>query len=290
METRPTHNDGGQYQEWSAQSDATQQQQWPGQQPETTQQQVHPYVQQYTVLSTRDKLFGSHSLDGNRAKLIQDTYLLLAVGVFSAMVGGWIGHQSEAVLNFFFGNGIWPWLLMMVLLNAIPAMAMWVAENNPRLAAPALALDGFVAGIALSPLLFLAMVVSAATGTEGGPNLVQTALVITGGVFAAITGYIYMSGKTFSAPRALMTGIFATLVIAIPVNFLWLQSGLVGMLITAAIGVFGAVILVHTTSQVLHDPEFNSPAYGALSLFAGLFNLFQAVLHFLLMFAGGGRD
>ena len=51
----------------------------------------------------------------------------------------------------------------------------------------------------------------------------------------------------------------------------------------ASVGVF---ILVNATSQVLNNPEYDEPTMGALMLFAGLFNVFVAILHILLAFTG----
>jgi FtsH-binding integral membrane protein len=58
------------------------------------------------------------------------------------------------------------------------------------------------------------------------------------------------------------------------------------MLISGAIGIFGVFILVNTTSQVLNNPEYDEPTMGALMLFAGLFNVFVAIIHLLLIFTG----
>lgn len=45
---------------------------------------------------------------------------------------------------------------------------------------------------------------------------------------------------------------------------------------------FGVLNLVYTTSNILHNPEADSPIAGALMLFAGLFNVFVAALDILL--------
>jgi FtsH-binding integral membrane protein len=39
---------------------------------------------------------------------------------------------------------------------------------------------------------------------------------------------------------------------------------------------------VYATSEVLHNPDADSPIPGALILFAGLFNVFVAILNILL--------
>ncbi|MEZ5361845.1 MAG: hypothetical protein R2748_05725 [Bryobacterales bacterium] len=86
-----------------------------------------------------------------------------------------------------------------------------------------------------------------------------------------------------------MTGIFISLIGAVILNG-FLNLGWLGMAISAGIGVMGVMILVYATSEVLHNPDADSPIPGALMLFAGLFNVFVAALNILLRLAGGGRD
>jgi FtsH-binding integral membrane protein len=63
---------------------------------------------------------------------------------------------------------------------------------------------------------------------------------------------------------------------------MFLNIGFLGILIAAGIGIFGVFILVYATSDVLNNPDADSPIPGALTLFAGLFNVFVAVLNILL--------
>ena len=90
--------------------------------------------------------------------------------------------------------------------------------------------------------------------------------------------------KTFSAPRGLMTGVIFSLIGTIILNG-FLQIGVFGLLIAVGIGIFGVFILIYATSEVLNNPEADSPIPGALMLFAGLFNIFVAAIN-LLLFAG----
>ena len=223
----------------------------------------------------------------DRTQAIQETYRLLAVAVFTGMVGGWLGSRSTEVVKFFFS---WPGIIVaMLALNVIPRMTVNVARNNPRLGVPYLAAFGFVAGLILSPLIFVAMLVSG-TGSET-PNLVQAALVITATIFMGISGYVYKSGTRFQTGQAYMAVAFWAILAAIVVN-MWLlpASGALGIAISIAIGLFGGVSLVMSTAAILNDPEFRDPVVGALSIFAGLFNIFQSVLHLLLALSGGRRD
>ena len=100
-------------------------------------------------------------------------------------------------------------------------------------------------------------------------------------VFLSITAFVMFSKRTFSAPRGLMLGIFISITAAILLNA-FLNIGFLGMLIAAGIGIMGVCILVYATSDVLNNPEADSPIPGALILFAGLFNVFVSILNLLL--------
>jgi modulator of FtsH protease len=225
-----------------------------------------------------EKLSSTTRLSREQAAVIKQTYLLFGVSVFCAMIGGYIGGTSETLARFF--SGWIGWIIAIVALNAIPYIAM-AARHNPLLGTGALVFNGFFSGIVLSPLLWVASNVN--------PTLIVAALAITGIVFLAITGYIFFTGFSFSAPRGLMIGMFFAITGAILLNS-FLNIGPLGILISAGIGIMGVVSLVSSTSGVLNSPDADSPIPGALALFAGVFNIFVAVLNILLRLIGGGRD
>ncbi len=214
-----------------------------------------------------------------RTEIIRETYRLLAIGVFSAMAAAWLACRSIAVVKFMASP--LGWMLAMFGLNFVPTIAMRAARNSSRNTALVLAADGAFSGLCLSPLVFLAMRISG-IGTEA-PNLVQGALVITAVVFLGISAYVYQSGANFSYLKGACTGLFWSLLVAIPVNAYMLGSGGFGhMAILLGIGALGTMQLLWATSTVLRDPDFDEPGYGALALFAGLFNLFQVILSLLI--------
>jgi FtsH-binding integral membrane protein len=225
-----------------------------------------------------DNLTSTTSLSVQGAAVIKQTYVLFGLAVFSALAGGYVGGTSETMARLF--SGWLGWILAIVLLNAVPRIAIAV-RHNPVLGISALVLDGFVSGIAISPLLFFARMVA--------PDLVLAALAITAFVFIGVTGYVMVSGRTFSAPRGLMVGLFFSIMGATLLNA-FLNIGVLGLLISFAIGMFGVCILVYATSDVLHTPDADSPIPGALMLFAGVFNVFVATLNILLRLFGGRRD
>lgn len=235
---------------------------------------MNGYQQQPSAL---ERLTGTIDLTGPQAVVIRQTYLLFGVAVFCAIAGGYIGATSETLVRFF-SSGI-GWIVAMILLNVVPWIAI-SARNNPVLGVTALVADGFLAGIAISPLLWLASMVN--------PSLILVAFAVSACVFLGVTGYVMMSGRTFSAPRGLMAGLFLS-VIGIMILNSFMHIGALGIVISLGIGVLGVCALVYSTSGVLRSSAGDSPIPGALSLFAGMFNVFVATLNILLRVLGGGR-
>jgi modulator of FtsH protease len=228
--------------------------------------------------SVWDKLSGTTPLSVQGAAVIRQTYILFGLSVFSAIAGGYIGATSETLAHFF--QGWIGWIVALVLLNAVPRIAIAV-RHNPILGTTALVGDGFLSGIALSPILWFARTIA--------PDLILAALGITAFVFIGITLYVMTTKREFSAPRGLMIGIFFSLIGVMILNT-FLHIGFLGMLISVGIGVLGVCTIVFSTSTVLRSPDADSPIPGALMLFAGVFNVFVATLNILLRVFSGSRD
>jgi modulator of FtsH protease len=227
--------------------------------------------------SAWDNLSGTTALTAQTATVVKQTYLLFGLAVFSAMAGGYVGATSETLARFF---STWVgWIAALLLLNLVPRIAISVRHNH-QLGVAALVFDGFISGIALSPLLWVARLYA--------PILILVALFITGFVFVGITLYVMGSRRTFSAPRGLLTGIFFSVIGAIILNG-FLHIGFAGILIAIGIGALGVFTLVYATSNVLRSSDIDSPIPGALMLFASVFNIFVATLNILLRVLGGGR-
>ena len=228
--------------------------------------------------SVWDKLSGSTPLTLRGAAVIKQTYLLFGLSVFSAIAGGYVGATSELAVRFF---SSWiGWIAALLLLNVVPRVAIAV-RNNHQLGVAVLVADGFVSGLALSPILWYA--------GRMAPSLIFMALGITAFVFIGITLYVMTTSREFSAPRGLMTGIFFSLIGAMVLNG-FLHIGFLGILVAVGIGALGVFTIVYSTSAVLHSPDADSPIPGALMLFAGVFNVFVATLNILLRVMGGSRD
>jgi FtsH-binding integral membrane protein len=235
---------------------------------------MYEYQQEPSALQ---KLTGTIELTAGQAAVIKQTYVLLGVSVFCALAGGYIGATSETLARLF--SGWTGWICTMLILNLVPRVAI-ACRNNPVLGVTALVADGFLSGLALAPILWLARMVN--------PQLILLALAVTAFVFIGVTGYVMISGRSFSAPKGLMAGMFfATIAVAVLNGFL--QIGVLGILLSLGVGAMGVCILVYSTSSVLRSADSTSPIPGALSLFAGIFNIFVATLSIALRLMGGGR-
>ena len=222
-------------------------------------------------LSASAKLFGTTTLDERQAAVARKTYALLGLSLAGAVAGGYIGSQSLELVQLF--RHPIGWILALVLINVVPRIALWASNQRPAVALTMLALDGFLSGLVLAPPLYIA--------AHFVPGVLPAALGVTLSVFVAVTGYMMVARRRFSAPVGLMTGLTVSILAAIVLNMLFPISGL-GLLIAIAVGALGVFMLVYATSDVLNNPDFDNPVAGALMLFAGLFNIFVSVLSILL--------
>jgi FtsH-binding integral membrane protein len=219
-----------------------------------------------------------------RTEMIQETYRLLAVAVFFAMASCWFASRTLPLIQFLVSTpGL---ILSLFAINAVPQIARRMLGSDSRTGTIVLALDGLLSGIALAPLVFLALLVSGVG--EDAPNLVQSALVITAFAFLGITAYVHKSGARFNWGGGLFSGLFFTAMGLLAVNLFFPGMSFLSMVLLGVVGIMGVVQILYGTSAVLNDPDFNDPISGALILFAGIFNLFQVVLNLLLSF--GRRD
>src|SRR3984957_4617108 len=227
--------------------------------------------------SVFDRMSATTVLTASQAAVIKQTYALFGIAVVAAIVGGYVGATTEVIVRFF---SSWVgWIVAMIGLNAVPRIAM-SARGNSGLGTLALVADGFFAGLCLAPLLWFASLKA--------PVMILAALGITAIVFFAITGDVFISGRTFSAPRGLMVGLFFSVIGAVILNS-FMQIGFVGVLIAVGIGAIGVNALVTSTSAILQSGDADSAIPGALALFAGVFNVFVATLNILLRLFGGDR-
>lgn len=227
------------------------------------------------MMTATDKILGSMPLTARQAALAKRTYALLGLSALAAVGGGYVGTTTPALVRFL--SSLLGFLVAFVVINLTPRLALRAAKAPPLLGLGALLLDGFVSGLVLAPILFIA--------AHKSPAILTASALVTGAVFLGVTSYLLVARRRFSAPVSLMTGLFFGATAAISMN-LFLHLPILSTMIALAVGVLGVLMLVFATSEVLSSPDFDSPVQGSLMLFAALFNIFVAVLNLLLRLSG----
>lgn len=237
-------------------------------------------------ITATDKLFGESTISEQQGAMAKKTYLLLFLSVFMAVLGGGMGMSSEAFLSVAVSRP--GFLVAFLVINLVPYIALWASKKNTTIATLFLGLDGFLSGLALSPILYIAKVAAQCGGLSdltncsgNGSTYILAALAITLASFVVVTLFVWFSKQRFVASKAVMFGLFVVIVLGIGINLV-LQTTLLATIISIAIGIYGLLSLVYATSTILNDPDYNNPVYGALFMFAALFNIFVAALRLIL--------
>ncbi len=124
------------------------------------------------------------------------------------------------------------------------------------------------------PLLYVAMFYA------GDPNLLYKALVVTLGLFTALTAVVFFSGKDFSFLRTaiMVGGIVALCIIGAGIVF-GFDLGLVfmgGMILLASASI------LYQTSNIMHKYDSSQYVVASLGLFASFMLLLWYVISFFL--------
>lgn len=145
------------------------------------------------------------------------------------------------------------------------------------------ALTGFM-GVTLGPILNYYLV-----AVHNGPQLVATALGMTGGIFLLLSGYVLTTRRDFSFMGGmLMVGILVAFLSALGL----VVASMFGMEVSGAmLGISALFVLLmcglilYQTSAIIHGGETNY-IMATVTLYVSLYNLFTSLLHLLAAFGG----
>ena len=216
----------------------------------------------------------SGSGTGN-ARVLRNTYALLALSMIPTVLGAWIGLATG--LSTALGGGLGLVVLMVGAFGLI-----WAIEKNRNSAAAVPLLLGFTffMGLMLSRLLGLVL------GMANGTGLVMMAFAGTATVFFGMAALSSIVKRDLSAMgKWLFIG--AVMVAVAGIANLFIQSG--ALMITMSvlgIGIFSAFVL-HDLKRVQDGLETNY-VIATLGVYLSLYNVFQNLLVLLGVF--GGRD
>jgi modulator of FtsH protease len=215
------------------------------------------------------------SSDGQRNKVMRNTYWLLALSMLPTVLGAWIGVQTGITASLSGGLG-----LIVFLGGAFGFMFAIQKTKDSAAGVPVLLGFTFFMGLMLSRLIGMVL------GLGNGASLIMVAFAGTGAIFFGMASLSSIIKRDLSAMgKWLFIGAVMILVAGIA-NF-FIQSGpLMITLMVMAIGVFSAFIL-HDLKRVKDGLETNYIT-ATLGVYLSVYNVFQSLLALFGIF--GGED
>jgi len=217
-----------------------------------------------------------------RADFIRRTYLHLLGAVLAFAVIDFAIFQLvnvPAVVSSIVGE---PWIAL-VLLGVFLLVAFgaepW-ARSTRSIAQQYVALGAYVV---IEAIIFVPLLYVASQSEYGGVGVIPLAAMLTGGVFAALTMVVFISGADFSFLKGILAvGMVSAIGLIIASAIMGFTLGL-GF--TAAMIALAGGFIVYDTSNVLHRYRTDQHVAASLALFASVALLFWYMIRLLLLLA-----
>ena len=220
--------------------------------------------------------YGSVISQGERNRVLRNTYWLLALSLLPTVLGAWLGVATGITQSLSGGLG-----LIVFLGGAFAFIFAIEKTKNSAAGVPVLLAFTFFMGLMLSRLIAMVL------GFKNGPELIMTAFGGTAGVFFVMASLSTVIKRDLSGMgKWLFVGALAIMVGGIVNVFV---GSTVGMMVISvmAIGIFSAYML-YDLKQIVDGGETNYIS-ATLALYLDVINVFQSLLA-LLGIMGGERD
>ena len=209
-------------------------------------------------------------------KVLRNTYMLLAITMLPTIVGAFVGAMFPLMAVM----GMWS---LAVFFAAVIAMQVVVFKNRNSAAGVAwlLALT-FVMGYFLGPFVGYAL-----GSYSNGFQLVGMAIGGTAVIFFTLAGYATVTKRDFSSLstiKALGIGVVMMVVVSL-FNLAFLQMPILALAVSSMFIVISSGLILFTINRVVRGGEDNY-LLVTMAIYIQLFNLFQSLLHLLMVFAG----
>lgn len=216
---------------------------------------------------------GAGALPAERAKVLRNTYILLALTMVPTVVGAFIGMATAGIV---FKH---PIVTSLVMLAGVVGLQFAIAANrNSGLGVALLLGMTFLLGWWLGPILNVAL------SLRNGPQLVGLAAAGTGGILLAMSAIATTTKRDFSfMGKFLFVGMIVLLVAALANMFLQIPALM--LTISALVIVVFSLFLLHDVSRIVNGGETNY-IMAATGVYMSLFNIFVNLLNLLMAFAG----
>jgi len=197
-------------------------------------------------------------------KVLRNTYGLLAMtllfSAFTASAAVALGVQQLNILVFFIGAYGLMFLVHKTANSALGLLATF-------------AFTGFM-GFTLGPIL------SAYLTLSNGPQLIMTALGMTGLTFFGLSAVALITRKDFSfLANFLMAG--AIVLILAMVAGLIFQIPALSLMVSAGFVLFSSAAILYQTSEIVHRSGETNYILATITLYVSIYNLFVSLLSLL---------
>ena len=220
--------------------------------------------------------YGPIASQGERNRVLRNTYWLLALSLLPTVLGAWLGVATGITKSLSGGVG-----LIVFLGGAFGFIYAINKTKNSAAGVPVLLAFTFFMGLMLSRMIAMVL------GFKNGPELVMTAFGGTAGVFFAMASLSTVIKRDLSGMgKWLFVGALAIMVGGIINVFVGSSAGMM-VISVMAIGIFSAYML-YDLKRIIDGGETNYIS-ATLALYLDIINVFQSLLA-LLGIMGGERD
>lgn len=204
--------------------------------------------------------------------VIRNTYILLSMTLIFSAFTAWLGMVSNAAPM---GLMVLPVYFGLLFLTQSLRNSVWGVVSI-------FAFTGFM-GYTLGPILNFAI-----HGFSNGPQMVMTALGLTGLIFLALSGYALTTRKDFSYLGGFL---FVAAIVGMVASIagLFFHMAFLQLAVSALFVLVSSGLILFETSQIINGGERNY-IMATISLYVSIYNLFISLLQLLMIFSGRRND
>lgn len=218
---------------------------------------------------------GSAPLAEERAKVLRNTYALLALTMLPTAAGAMLG------ISMHFAMRGWMGLLLFIGVSFGAFYAIEKTKNSSAGVFILLGWTGFM-GLWLSQMLQVALQLS------NGAELIGIAAIGTAAIFFTLSTIATVTKKDFGfLGNFLFVGMIIVLLAALANIFFAIPA--LSLAISGAILLIFSVYILYDVSQIVNGGQTNYVS-ATLQLYLDVYNVFTSLLHILMSLSGNSRD
>lgn len=195
---------------------------------------------------------------------VKTTYKFLAASLFIAFIGVLVGWQNPFLV------AKYKWALFISELVLI--FALGFVQNKPGINVVVFALFSFISGVALVPLLALAMVKDA--------KIIAEALAMTMIIFGIMSVYALKTKRDLgNMGVALFWSVIVIFVFSL-LNAFLIKSSMMQFGIASVVVIIFSLYIAYDTQNIVRG-RYDNPLMAAIGLYLDILNIFTALLQIL---------